>query len=72
MKTYYVNYRTCDSNEVKGIKVQAKNKEDAYDKAFYELIPQAEGELPYSAWVCSITYKNGSSKMFNTFEGKPY
>ena len=72
MKTYCINYKTHNADEVKSIQVLAENKEDAYDKAVYELIPQKEDELPYSAWVHSVVYKNGSSKMFNTFEGKPY
>ena len=72
MKTYYINYKMYSADEVNGIQVLAENKEDAYDKAVYELIPQKEDELPYSAWVHSVVYKNGSSKMFNTFEGKPY
>ena len=55
-----------------GIAVLANNKEDAYDKAVYERIPNREGRLPYSAWVVSVTYSNGNYKKFNTHEGKPY
>lgn len=72
MKTYCINYKMYNTDEVKDIQVLAENKEDAYDKAFYELIPVTEGELPYSVWVHSVTYKNGDHKIFNTFEGKPY
>ena len=72
MKTYYIHYKMYNADEVKGIQVLAENKGDAYSKAVYELIPQKEGELPYSAWVYSVTYKNGNYKMFNTFEGNPY
>lgn len=54
------------------MQVAASSKADAYDKAVYELIPAAEGELPYSAWVVSVTYNNGNYKTFNTFEGNPY
>lgn len=72
MKTYCINYKTHNTNEVKSIQVLAENKEDAYDRAVYEIIPQIECELPYSAWVDSVVYKNGNRKMFNTFEGKPY
>ena len=71
MKTYYINYKMYSADEVNGIQVLAENKEDAYSKAVYELIPQTEGEHPYSAWVHSVTYKNGNYKTFNTFEGKP-
>jgi hypothetical protein len=72
MKTYYIKYKMHSADEVQGIQVLAENKEDAYSKAVYELIPQKEGELPYSAWVHSVTYKSGNYKTFNTFEGKPY
>ena len=72
MKAYCINYKMYNADEVKSIQVLAENKEDAYDKAFYEIIPQSDGEIPYSAWVYSVTYKNGNCKIFNTFEGKPY
>ena len=72
MRTYCINYKTHMVNDVKSIQVLAENKEDAYDKSVYELIPQTEGEHPYSAWVDSVVYKNGNRKTFNTFEGKPY
>lgn len=71
MKAYTVEYRIIGS-EVKRISFLAKNKFDAYDKAVYELIPQKEGETPYSAWVYSVTYQNGNYRRFNTFEGNPY
>ena len=71
MKAYTVEYRIA-GNEVKSISFLAKNKFDAYDKAVYELIPQKEGETPYSAWVSSVTYQNGNCRYFNTFEGNPY
>ena len=72
MKTYYINYKMYSTDEIDGIQVLAENKEDAYNKAVYELIPEIKGELPYSAWVHSVTYKNGNYKLFNTFEGLPY
>ena len=68
---YWVEYKIIGSG-VKGMQVAASSKADAYDKAVYELIPAAEGELPYSAWVVSVTYNNGNYKTFNTFEGNPY
>ena len=71
MKAYTVEYRIT-GNEVKSISFLAKNKVDAYDKAVYELIPEKEGEMPYSAWVSSVTYQNGNCRYFNTFEGNPY
>lgn len=72
MNAYYVSYKTHAGAEEKGIDLLAKNKVDAYDKAVFEIIPQIEGEVPYSAWVASVTYNNGRYHRFNTFEGKPY
>ena len=71
---YYVQYKMHSAGEVKGICVIAYSKEDAYDKAVFEMIPHenVEGHLPYSAWVKSVTYNNGRYIRFNTFEGKPY
>lgn len=71
MNAYYVNYRLC-GGQIEGIGLLAKNKEDAYDTAVFELIPEKCGELPYSAWVSSVTYNNGNCHYFNTHEGKPY
>lgn len=56
----------------KAVDVIAKSKYEAWDKAVYEVIPKIEGELPYSAWVASVTYQNGNYRTFNTFEGNPY
>ena len=72
MKTYHVQYKMHSCDTVKGIDIVAKNKVDAYDKTVYEQIPEIEKSFPYSAWVVSVTYNNGSYKQFDTFEGKPY
>lgn len=72
MKAYYIKYKMYDLGEVKGVQILASNKEDAYDKAVYEEIPKTENAVPYSAWVHSVTYKNGNCKHFNTCEGNPY
>lgn len=72
MYAYWVKYRNNAYGEEKGIQIPACNKEQAYDKAVYELIPQREGSLPYSAWVESVTYNNGNWHHFNTCEGNPY
>lgn len=69
---YYIKYKMHDAAEVKGICVAARNKVEAYDKAVYEDIPKAEGRVPYSAWVYSVTYRNGNHRHFNTCEGLPY
>ena len=71
MKAFYVKYRMSGS-EVKGVGLLAKSKADAYDKAVFDVIPKIEGELPYSAWVSSVTYQNGNVHYFNTCEGLPY
>lgn len=72
MKTYRVEYTMYYSGEVMEMDVLARNKEEAYDKAVYTMIPDAEEDFPFSAWVASVTYSNGNYKRFNTFEGKPY
>lgn len=71
MATYYVKFR-MRGEDVKGVCVAAKNKADAYDRAVFEEIPQTYGELPYSAWVASVTYQNGNSREFNTSEGNAF
>lgn len=72
MKAYYVEYKMFFADSVKGIGLLAKNKQDAYTRATYDEIPKSEGSTPYSAWVASVTYSNGKTKVFNTFEGNPY
>jgi hypothetical protein len=52
--------------------INADNKFEAYDKAVYELIPDQFNHPPYSAWVDSVTNKNGTIRKFNTFEGKAF
>lgn len=71
MKAYAIRYRMIGSEE-KLIDLLANNKEEAYEKAFYEAIPEREGEMPYSAWVSSVTYQNGNVRYFNTSEGNAY
>ena len=68
MRKYTVEYREHSAGEVMQVTVQAKNKTDAYDMALYEVLD----DLPYAAWVASVTYNNGKTRRFNTFEGKPY
>ena len=72
MKAYYVKYKMYSADKVHGIQSPAENKIDAYEKAVYDLIPKKEGGIPYSAWVSSVTYKNGRYREFRTFEGNPY
>lgn len=68
---YWVCYRVYGEAE-KGMQVIATSKADAYDKAFFDLIPAKEGTMPYSAWVSSVTYNNGNYRVFNTSEGNAY
>lgn len=75
MKAHYIysiEYRLYKNDEIKRIAICAGNKEEAYRKAVYKEIPIIEEQLPYSAWVASVTYNNGNYRTFNTFEGKPY
>ena len=65
MRAYTVCYELYLGAEPKQISFLAKNKQDAYDKAVYEIIPQMEGEPPYNAYVYSVTYQNGNKKIFN-------
>ena len=74
MKAYTVKYR-IDGEDIKEICILAQNKAEAYDKAFYEVIPKVEGEIPYSAWVDGYTVlTHGGYKyhQFRTSEGNAY
>jgi len=70
--TYCVKYRLYGSDKEHLIDVIAGNAYEAYDKATYEVIPEKEGEYPYSSWVYSVTYNNGNCHYFNTCEGLAY
>lgn len=72
MKAYYVRFLFNPITNEYGIDVLARTKEEAYDKAVYELIPEKYGTHPYAAWVESVTYQNGNCHRFNTFAGKPF
>lgn len=68
---YTVAYNLFGQRKEK-VHVIAQNKAEAYDIATFEIIPKEEGRLPYSSWVESVTYQNGNTRTFNTFEGNPY
>lgn len=68
--TYTVAYRNWEGYGK--IDVVAESKADAYERAFFEAIPEKIGETPYSAWVESVTYQNGNERRFNTSEGNAY
>ena len=72
MRTYHVRYRLRKYGDARGIDVAASNIQDAYSRAVYEQIPDVEGEIPYSAWVVSVTYQNGGYREFDTYEGEPF
>lgn len=72
MKAYTVAYTMQAYAVEKHISFLAANRFDAYDRAAYELIPEAEGGNPYAVWVHSVTYNNGREHVFNTFEGKRF
>ena len=72
MRAYTVGYKMHMADGERSISLLAKDKRDAYDRAFYEAIPKQEGTVPYSAWLESVTYQNGNYRTFNNFEGNPY
>lgn len=73
MKEYCVKYLINGTyEEPESIAVYAHNKAEAYDYAVYELIPDIEGKVPYSAWVYSVKYKSGRIQYFNTCDGLAY
>lgn len=66
MRLYTVHYLLQGIySEEKSISFLAKNKEDAYVKAVFEIIPEMEKESPYYVYVYSVTYQNGNQKIFN-------
>ena len=66
MKAYTVRYQLSGVwDEEKSVSFLAKNKDDAYTKAVFEIIPEMEKEPPYYAYVYSVTYQNGKKKIFN-------
>ena len=71
-RAYRIEYRMYEFAEVKAVIVYASNKKEAYDKAYFEAIPEKEGGIAYAAWVESVMFTNGKFKRFNTFAGKPY
>lgn len=65
MNAYAVEYKLDgEYSETKLVDFLARNKEEAYNKAVYEIIPNREGHLPYFARVHSVTYNNGNYKLF--------
>ena len=67
MKHYTVAYKEHSAGDIKQVVVLANSKEEAYEKATYELIKP----IPYSTWVEAVTYQNGKYRTFNTHEGRP-
>lgn len=73
MKKYTVKYMMYCADEEHEIEVEATSKCDAYTKATFEEIPNAnDGDHPYSAWVDRVEYRNGRIQYFNTCDGLAY
>ena len=72
MKQYTVRFTGIMEAKKDYVVVAAKNQADAYDKAVYDVIYKQYGELPYAAWVESVTHNNGRQQYFDTFAGKPF
>lgn len=72
MKAYTVEYKLTANGETRFVPLLAGNKQSAWVKATFEIIPEKEGQQPYSSWVASVTYNNGKFRRFNTWEGLPY
>lgn len=68
MKTYIIEFKEYMNGDVCEVKVNAKNKEAAYDKALNEIFTET---IPYSFWVAGYIKKSGGFCRFNTFEGNP-
>ena len=71
-RKYTIRYRMYQNGPECVLTIDAANCFDAYDKAVFDAIPAQKGHCPYSAWVEKKKKKNGKTKRFNTFEGKPY
>lgn len=72
-KTYHIKFLLNGwHDDQQGIDVLARNKEEAYDKAVYEVIPQKYGRCPFGAYVASVTYNNGNHRDFNYDYGNAY
>ena len=66
MKAYSVHYYLNGIYEQERyIIALASNKDEAYVKAVFDLIPEKEGRQPYAAWVDNVTYNNGNVHYFN-------
>lgn len=69
MKKYTVLYKTHSASEVFEKVVNANSAYDAWAAVAFTKV---DGEIPYSAWVDLVEYKNGRIHYFNTYEGNPY
>ena len=62
MNAYTVEYRMHESGNVNKLSFLAKNKDDAYNRAYYTYIPEKHGKKPFNVLVTSVTYQNGNYK----------
>ena len=61
--TFHVKYKMFDGT-VGSVDVSARSREEAEDKAIYDIVLSKEGKMPYDAWATSVTYQNGNYKQF--------
>lgn len=69
---YTIAFKRSQFAEVEHIDVTEQSKERAYDIAVNYLLPIFNQINPFSAWVESVTYHDGTKRIFNTFEGKRF
>lgn len=62
--TYHVAYWMAYWELEREIDVIAGSKEEAWETAMFEAIPNKEGCNPYNVVVESVTYQNGKYKRF--------
>lgn len=66
---YVVEYRLYENSDVQKVRVIARDKRTAYDKATYEVILEKEGRIPHNSWVHAIQYNNGNYRVINKSAG---
>jgi hypothetical protein len=69
MFEYVVKYKQHRNGDEKTATIQACSKYDAYFKACF--CGGIGVDNIWALWVDAVNYKNGSRRVFNTFEGKP-
>ncbi len=62
MRKYKVCYQKESYSPEENIEIEARNKDDAWWKAVYEVL-EARGIHPYHTYVYSVTFNNGETKV---------